>query len=624
MSDVAPLDRYNIMDLELYPNYFLAQFLNQDGELFSFEMYDGHPLDIDGLDEMIHSAPMITFNGDNYDIPILSLAMKGADNDLLKVANDHIIVGNLKPWAFYRHYKLTQPLWNHIDINNVAPGVMVSLKMYGARMHMKLLQDLPYDPDTSLSTKQMEDVKEYCVNDLVTTDQLFKGISERVELRRAMSYQYHVDLRSKSDAQIAESVLKAELCRMTNKVIGKISVREKEFYYKKPDYILFKTPYLQSILEMVLRSPFTAKTNGQIEMTDELSGLRIAHIGSPEQHDISIPIGGTTYKFGIGGIHSQETCKAVVADDEHDVYDDDFTSYYPFIILNNELYPENLGRAFLDVYRAIVEQRLEAKRTGDKAVAESLKITINGTFGKLGSIYSPLYAPDLMIAVTITGQLTLLMLIERFELAGISVVSANTDGIVTRCPKTKRDEMLDIITGFEALTNYKLEETHYRALYSRDVNNYIAIGMDGKVKTKGTFSPGSLLKNPENDICAEAVIEYLMSDKRWQETIRECTDIRKFISTRTVRGGGYYGEMYLGRVVRWYYSTDSSHHIHYRTSGNKVPRTDGCYPIMNLPEFFPEDVNYAWYDQECVELLMDIGVITRPTVLKKTRAKKGI
>lgn len=64
----------------------------------------------------------------------------------------------------------------------------------------------------------------------------------------------------------------------------------------------------------------------------------------------------------------------------------------------------------------------------------TFKIVLNGTFGKLGSKYSFLYSPNLMIQVTITGQLALLMLIEALEAAGISVVSANTDGIVSRCP----------------------------------------------------------------------------------------------------------------------------------------------------------------------------------------------
>ena len=44
-----------------------------------------------------------------------------------------------------------------------------------------------------------------------------------------------------------------------------------------------------------------------------------------------------------------------------------------------------------------------------------------------------LYSPDLLINTTITGQLTLLMLIEMITLSGGKVKSANTDGIVILC-----------------------------------------------------------------------------------------------------------------------------------------------------------------------------------------------
>jgi len=94
------------------------------------------------------------------------------------------------------------------------------------------------------------------------------------------------------------------------------------------------------------------------------------------------------------------------------------------------------------------------------------------------------------------------------------------------------------------------------------------------------------------------------------------------VNVRAVKGGGMYGDMYLGKTVRWYYSKDSNHIICYRGSGNKVPRTDGSYPIMDLPKEFPKDMDYDWYIRETYDLLMDIGVIARPPVVKKTRAKK--
>jgi hypothetical protein len=49
---VAPLEEYNIMDIETYPNYFLVQFLNQDGEYKAFELFEDveQELDYDGLE----------------------------------------------------------------------------------------------------------------------------------------------------------------------------------------------------------------------------------------------------------------------------------------------------------------------------------------------------------------------------------------------------------------------------------------------------------------------------------------------------------------------------------------------------------------------------------------------
>lgn len=616
------------LDLEVYPNYFLAKFINMEGKVREYEMYDGQPLDVEGIRRIMNSYTTTTFNGVNYDFPILSLALAGKDCAELKEASDAIIVHDMKPWNFYKYFKCQALSYDHIDIKEVAPGVMVSLKAYGARMHMPKLQDLPYDPDEPLTRSQMREVADYCLNDLETTQELLNQIKGRIELRETMSAEYRTDLRSKSDAQVAEAVIKAELFRLSGKKLAKPSVKEKEFFYKVPDYIRYKTPQLQEVLEMVRRSPFTAKTYGQIEMTKELS-------------DTLIDIHMSVYKLGIGGLHSQENERSFTNEDDHELRDIDVTSYYPSIILNQELYPDNLGPHFLEVFKVLVDRRVSAKRTAqrlrkletlteeekvelDRAVTtmDALRITINGAFGKLGSVYSSLYAPDLMIQVTVTGQLTLLMLIEELELNDIPVVSANTDGIVMYYQKSQREKVDTIVRDFEKLSGFQFEDTYYSGLYSRDVNNYIAIKTDGKIKTKGTFSPGGLQKNPQNDICNEALIAYLKDGISPEQTIRECKDITKFLTTRAVRGGGVQAGIYLGKTVRWFYGTDSPGTINYVGSGNKVPRSDGAIACMNLPVDFPNNVDYNWYVKEVEELLMDIGLKERPLVVKKTRSKK--
>lgn len=254
-----------------------------------------------------------------------------------------------------------------------------------------------------------------------------------------------------------------------------------------------------------------------------------------------------------------------------------------------------------------METRLAAKASGDKVTSDSLKITINGSFGKLGSKWSLLYAPDLMIQTTISGQLALLMLIEQMETSGIKVVSANTDGIVLKYPRSRINEVRSIEMGWELDTGFVLEENEYSALYSRDVNNYMAIKPDGSYKGKGAYANAGLMKNPANRICIEAVAAMLKDGISPDTTIKKCRDIRQFVTIRQVKGGGEKDGQFLGKAVRWYYSRNTDTPIVYKTNGNKVPRSEGAMPLMDLPEQFPTDIDYDWYIEEANSILKDIG-----------------
>ncbi len=275
-----------------------------------------------------------------------------------------------------------------------------------------------------------------------------------------------------------------------------------------------------------------------------------------------------------------------------------------------------------------MRSRAEVQKELDEVRAEyhnlltksgSYKITLNGTFGKTSNRYSTLYEPEFMVRTTITGQLTILMLIEALELYGIPVVSANTDGIVIKCPRSKREDMNFIISRWETHTGLKTEENEYAALYSRDVNNYIAVKPDGKAKAKGVYARVSLSKNPQVPICAEAVVEHLTKGVNIDKYVRSCKDVSKFLMLRTVNGGAVKGNEELGRIVRWYYAKGETGTINYKTNGNTVPRSEGAKPLMDLPDELPNDIDYAWYLAECDEILMSIGAKPRPLVEKIPR-----
>jgi hypothetical protein len=253
--------------------------------------------------------------------------------------------------------------------------------------------------------------------------------------------------------------------------------------------------------------------------------------------------------------------------------------------------------------------QLEEEISYHKSTSDTLKISINGSFGKLGSKWSALYAPDLLIQTTITGQLALLMLIEKLESQGISVVSANTDGVVIYTKKDRLDDLRNVCFGWMLDTSYELEETHYRCIASRDVNSYVAVTTDGEAKRKGAFAGGGLAKNPDCAIAYDAVAAFLADGVPVEQTVNDCDDITKFVLVRRVTGGALWKGQYLGKVVRFYYSDDfaNSAQIDYAKNGNKVSKSDGCKPIMDLPDTLPDDIDRPRYIDMAKKLLVEVG-----------------
>ena len=441
-----------VVDVECYVNYFLVMMRDIDtGSTRFWEQYPGKQLDTVSVKRALESDTCVTFNGARYDVPMLRIALAGAACDVLKAASDDIIVNDTPHWKL--QYEMAALAIDHIDIMEPTPGVQVSLKSYAGRIHAPTMQDLPIEPSAKIAPAQREQLRDYCGNDLDVTIRLYKKIEDRIKLREQMGEQYGLDLRSKSDAQIAEAVIKAEVQQITGKEVRRPVIAPGTTYrYKSPAFIRFETPALQHVHGKVKFAQYVVAENGSIDIPQALA-------------DLKITIGTSTYQMGIGGLHSTEKSTSHQSDSDYVLIDSDVASFYPSIILRCKLFPKHMGPAFLEVYQTIIDRRLEAKRSGDKVVNESLKIVLNGSFGKFGSKYSILYSPDLLIQTTLTGQLALLQLIEQLELAGISVVSANTDGVVAKCPRAKRDLMAAIVGIWEFFTCFEMEATEYSALY---------------------------------------------------------------------------------------------------------------------------------------------------------------
>ncbi len=637
----VPAGSVFVFDVECYRNFFYVAFkCLANGKFVAFERSPDYDFPEMKLRWMLWRFCLVGFNSNSYDIPMVELAAKGLSCNELKEASDFIIKSGqnygtkkVTPFDIEKKYRIQIGKYNHIDIFNVCPvngGVSAnpaSLKLYAGRLHAARMQDLPFPESHILTAEDAAIVRPYCCNDLANTELLFNELAPEIKLRMEMSEEYGIDLRSKSDAQVAEAVINSELQKVLGYYPRKPTLAaDLVLQYNAPDFISYRSQQLRDMFKVIKNARFYLDGLGSPIMPDEIDKLKVK-------------IGSSVYKLGMGGLHSTEKKAAHKATDEIILADNDVESFYPRIILNQRLFPSHLGEAFLQVYNAIVETRIhakneaaKAKKAGDKAgakrwktIADSLKITINGSFGKLGNKYSTLYAPQLMLQVTITGQLVLLMLIEMLEEAGISVISGNTDGIVSKYHKDRHNEVRAIIAEWEKRTNFKTEETRYAAVYSRDVNSYVAVKTESGdaearflderlgVKTKGAYCErGSALnsilsKNPEALVCSDAVISFLKNGTPVEKTIKACRDVRRFVSVKNVKGGGEKNGQYLGKVVRWYYPKGEAGYIAYVGSGNKVGKTDGARPVMDLPEELPDDINYDWYINEAVEMLYDCG-----------------
>ena len=617
-----------IFDVECYPNYFMVGFMSYvTGRVTFLEHTDSYAFPLDKLRWMMDNLTLTGFNSRGYDIPMLWAARSGLNCGQLHAVTCKIITTDLRLHHIEKQFGFKCGYCDSIDPQQVAPAAaqQISLKHYGARLSAERLQELPINPSDQLTNDQMAQIKHYNVNDLVLTKVLRDACDEPMKLRKQMGKAYGIDLRSLSDSQIAEKTISSELRSNAGMeaFVPKIDLGT-TFKFQNPKYVKFFSKSLQVLHKTILDTVFIVteskkkkkrtvgvlNKNGQIVTATNLWKVRI---------------GKTDYKLGIGGLHSSEKKQTAYTNGAHRLIDRDVSSYYPAIMLNQELYPEHLGPAFLDTFRDIYERRLKAKTDGDKSTSNSLKIAINGTFGKLGSQYSVVYSPNLLCQVTLTGQLSLLMLVEMLEHCGIPVISANTDGVVMTCPHDKTGLYQRCVADWERITNFETDETLYRSIHSRDVNNYVAITTDGEIKAKGSFTNElsykdvnreSMMSNPNAPIVSKAVMLFLKTCREpnpitIESTISKSKKLTDFLFARRVTGGAVKDGVYLGKVIRWYIQQGQFGHItnaRPNKAGIKamVSETAGARPVVDLGSF-PKDLDRDWYIRRAHSILDDVG-----------------
>ncbi len=602
-----------VYDLEVYRNLFLCGLMTPDGIVTQFE--DKESL-LSALDHITHAGyELCGFNSGRYDDPVMSEFIRTDSTQAAYEASKDIIHGDVQPWSFDVTY-------GSVDLMPLLPGRM-SLKQVGVRLKHKKLQELPIDWDKELTPAEKNIIRSYNINDLQITRKLLDEIQPELDLRGDLSRQYGMDLRSKGDAGIAEEVISLEGGALLSVIKSDLKKMAQENVADYPGVVVSAPDWWDSFA-FGINSHTRSVVESQSRRFDRYIPLdHNGRLALPPLENLYLD--DKYYKVGAGGLHSVDGPGCYENGPDEFIVDIDVTSYYPAIMLNNELFPRHIGTPFGVIFKRLVEQRLAAKRAGDKVTADRLKITINGTFGKTSDPYSALYDPQVTAGTTIIGQVSLLVLIAMLADYGLKTVSANTDGITVLGRNGQKPDLYAAVGAWENLTQFNMEYTYYESIYYRDVNNYIANvagGKGEKQKTKGVFAvkPGVDLRHSlKGNVIAEAVKQYLGTYAPVAETIRGCTDINMFLLTHAATGNykcSWWGTD-LGKLVRFYKSTRMTACAIIKADSVKgvssnVPQSENCVPLQDLPDAFPEDIDYGWYITAACDILASIKEPKQP------------
>lgn len=382
----------------------------------------------------------------------------------------------------------------------------------------------------------LQEMADYNDNDVYIVAELIRMNQEEVLLRYRISEEYKVDVFSASRSTIADKVI----VKLYSKFTG---LHPKAF-------IDTKTIRRKIVVSEILSDKISFSTP---ELNDILSDIRSLTLrGEKGEFDREFTFMGTSYTIATGGLHSNEIPAVYTENDDNIIVDRDVASYYPNMIRSLKVCQKHLiPKAWFRIADTIVDERLEHKHLAkDKSLdvmerdkhataAACLKIVANaGIFGKMGSEKSFLCDKKAMYQVTINGQLFLLMLIEKLELAGIHVISANTDGIVTIVPRELEQTADDICHWWEKHLGLELEFTYYTKYVTEGVNSYLTVKRGGSSKFKGRMNPKMFLedlsKGYNSPIVAKCVTEYFINGTPVMETLRNAKSILDFCRTQNV------------------------------------------------------------------------------------------
>lgn len=490
-------DRVIFFDIEIFKEDFIVCFKNyKSGERYDFVN------DYKGIEMFmrVHNPLLIGYNNKSYDNYILKAILCGGSHETLKDLNDWIIAGNYG-WEYYVPYD------SRFDSSDLMLdlGNPISLKEIMGNMGLNIMESsVPFDIDRKLTDQELKEVLIYCRNDVDALIPLFESrlpyLQSKIDVGDLCGIPYQYSLYW-TNSQLAGKFLSAKFVERTD---------ERDYKYPN-EWIKRVTP---------------PAVNDFIEL------LKDKKIPSEKlfKNNLDFIIANCNHTFGFGGLHGALPKYMEQSTDDRVILISDVTSYYPSLILEYGYMSRNVASD--EQYRQIYHDRLKAKAEGNTRLADAYKLILNITYGSMLNKYSSLYDPLMARSICITGQLFLIYLVQILytHIPSFISIQSNTDGIIFSVDRKDMEKVNHILQEWQDKCRFTLETEEVSKIIQKDVNNYILLKKNGKIKTKGgyvsDYNP-SFSHNSMN-IVSQAIIDYFINDVPVNETIESCSDPLKF------------------------------------------------------------------------------------------------
>ena len=627
-----------IYDIETMQELFLIGIYNPESKTYTEYEVSKDKNQLDGFMRFIDQHPEYYWVGYNnlrfdsqviewilrnyedwHELTALELAAKIAQKaaDIIHDANYDVFPEYREEWLTLKQIDVFRV--NHYDNKNR----MVSLKRLEFEMDLENIEEMPiHHTKTNMTDEEIQLTKDYCKNDVMATYEfykvtigdtnhpLYKG-NNQIELRQDIEEEFGIPCLNYSDSKIGDEMIKKFYCEQKNIQYSDLPKKglfrtEVKVRHCIADYITFQTPKLQAFLKNISKEKLTIK----------------------DEFKESVEFYDNVYTFAKGGLHTENKPKIFEADADNIIVDWDVSSYYPAIIINNGKYPHHLGPEFLRGYKTMFDKRLELKPLAKKdkkikGIVGALKLAVNSVYGKSSDMQSWIYDRQLTMFTTITGELSLLMLIEAYELADIHLISANTDGVTIKLHNDKVEKMYEINKWWMDLTSYELERTDYAKIIFSTVNDYLAIKTDGEIKKKGDFlTDFELHKNKSARIVPIALEHFFVNDVPVADTIRNHTNIYDFcLRQKASKDFHYEGhsketKTVYNKLIRYYVSNTGEKLLKVKNENSdstavdvsQVEAGEWLMTVCNhlTPNHPLDNINHAYYIERAERIMHKI------------------